>query len=584
MAAAAALLGVCQAAQVVRIATVTFTNLPADGNTITINGSVRTFKTAVTSASTQVAIAANTNAMALAYATQLGTYPYTDVSVHQQGAVVFLAGKADGALSASMAGSWGTVSVATRTLTNYTTILPFSAYPVALRDDMGDLLVDALSVYPTTSIPANAVAMANFLDLTEAQTATGTKTFTRADIATLNMTAHGLFSGAFSLTNTSPIIHFADTDASANNKRTQIIADQAAFLVKFLNDAGSSSSNVFEITKDSTFGSSGARFRTRLTADYIYGTVITNSLLTNITGINSEYAELAYTVIGDLFSITNDTPQFVMWDTDAASGLRGWRWLHDDGILRLQLGNDSADFTGTTKEVMSFVRTGTDNTDVTVTIRSPVSILGGMSLSGADFLDGDPGFRTPGYFIVSDGTETLPDGFLGGLFLAPGSSPIVAPSGGMVAWNSGGELAYRNDGDTVDQRYHNRTATTQGVGTDYTLTASTAAVDFGTTDPNFTAPTSGTYLIFGQIAFTAAGTSAPDSFRWKLRNTTAGADITGADHELTNLAANELGDGSFMHTATLTASDVVALYAHNNTSARGLVNSARTRIGYVRLY
>jgi len=57
------------------------------------------------------------------------------------------------------------------------------------------------------------------------------------------------------------------------------------------------------------------------------------------------------------------------------------------------------------------------------------------------------------------------------------------------------------EGSGRSNRVHNRLDQAVGTGTDYTLTGSTARVDFGTTDAQVDIPNGGTYLILATIQF-----------------------------------------------------------------------------------
>jgi hypothetical protein len=582
---AAALLSVCQAADSVNIATVNFDALPADGDTVTINGVVRTFKPAVTVASTQVAIAANTNAMALAYATQLASYPYTDISVHQQGAMVFLVGKANAALTASKSGSWGSATVTNYPLADYPVKVPFSSYPVAMRATMANYLVDALSIYPSTAIAANATAMNNFLDTSEDQSAGGRKTWTGVQI----WNGANQMVGTLKFTNEVPFIDFYDTDASANNRRSQLYLDQSGLLVKFLNDAGTSVSNVFTIARDSTFGATLATFRTALTADQIVNTVVSNSLTTNMIMLHANAAMIGSGMFTGTLVDSNSAPIVSMYETDAAVDKKIYQWRSEAGSLILYQVTDAGAVASNQKLIEVTRNSGALAASSVVAFKSPVQFEAGTTFSAsAGEVDVDSTVTASGGLMIGDiSTTTMPAGGVG-LYLVDGSPPIGDPATGWFQWADSGVPFYRssaaNEGAGQDNHYHNRTGSTFGAGTDYPLTASTAAVDFGTTDPKVTLPTPGTYLVWAELAVTEDGANANDEIRAKLRDESTSTDLSGSDQAISNLPIGKLGTIKMQTTVTVGGGDVVAIWAFNNSSARGTVNSARTRIGYVRLY
>lgn len=73
-------------------------------------------------------------------------------------------------------------------------------------------------------------------------------------------------------------------------------------------------------------------------------------------------------------------------------------------------------------------------------------------------------------------------------------------------------------------------ATAYSSGTAYTLTTSSAKVDFGTTDPQVTIPAAGTYLIYTNLKIEYAGlTTALNNCSFKLRRTNnTASDLTNA--------------------------------------------------------
>lgn len=156
----------------------------------------------------------------------------------------------------------------------------------------------------------------------------------------------------------------------------------------------------------------------------------------------------------------------------------------------------------------------------------------------------------------------------------------------MVA--ASGEWIYRasaaSEGAGQNNRVHNRAGEVNGSGTDYTLTASTAQVDFGGTDPDInTLPSAGTYLVTAIVTATAGGT-ANDTYNFKLRNVTGAADISGSAQSVTDAPASTKFQVVIQSIVTVTGADRIQLFGHNSTAARGTVNSTETKLTYVRLH
>jgi hypothetical protein len=126
------------------------------------------------------------------------------------------------------------------------------------------------------------------------------------------------------------------------------------------------------------------------------------------------------------------------------------------------------------------------------------------------------------------------------------------------------------------------TLKTTGAGTDYTLTGSSALVDFGTTDPTLAIPGAGTFQIIATIQLVADAAGAGDVVRFKLRNTTDGADI-GIEREVTMPANSAQVPVQIIEHFAPAAAKTVQLWAYNATSARGTVISTKTEIKSVRL-
>lgn len=98
-----------------------------------------------------------------------------------------------------------------------------------------------------------------------------------------------------------------------------------------------------------------------------------------------------------------------------------------------------------------------------------------------------------------------------------------------LARTAGAVLAFDADGLPVAGTA--KSVSVIGAGTAYTLTATPAAVDLGTTDPSLVLDEAGTYLLTGWAVLNLVGaTFASDrTFTLKLRRTNnTAADITGA--------------------------------------------------------
>jgi len=172
-------------------------------------------------------------------------------------------------------------------------------------------------------------------------------------------------------------------------------------------------------------------------------------------------------------------------------------------------------------------------------------------------------------------------------WISGSAAPTADPSAGVVQWSGSSEWMYRtaasNEGAGQTNRVHNRSAQVTGSGTNYTLTNTTARIDFGTTDAEVSLPTAGTYLVLACVSFIGDAAGAGDSLRAKLRNSTDSTDV-GAE-KLVTMSTNSGREIIMLdEVVTITASKTIQIFGHNATSARGTVESTTTTIKYVRLY
>lgn len=130
-------------------------------------------------------------------------------------------------------------------------------------------------------------------------------------------------------------------------------------------------------------------------------------------------------------------------------------------------------------------------------------------------------------------------------------------------------------------------------GTTYTLTTSTAKIDFGTTDPSITIPAAGTYLILANLKIEYSGlTTALNACSFKLRRTNnTAADLTNAVTSFNVPAVTLLtGTGgdvdipSIIYT-TSNSDDVIELWGNRSAGLTlGAINVGEASIVAIRLY
>lgn len=571
---------------------VTFTNTPADGDTITVNGSARTFKTTVTSAGTQVARGSSALEAAQNYSAQLNSYRYTGISHHQNGATLTLIGTQNRAITASKTGTWGTVTVTSNVVNEFSLVLPLSAIPNTTgRVHIANLLVSDLSTIPSASIAANATSLSNFVNLSATQTISGVKILTNAasvianaQLSSVTVTQSiGHFTTLYAdnlhiyvplvISNALPSLLFHTVGGSANAKRSYLTTygDQTRYAL--LSDDGATENDVFIIGRSGASPTSFALY-TKLvpsaTGIGIEGGLQTNIITTNAIGGFSQV------FVDGLLTVTANGGIIRMVDSGGSANDKTTELLADGDAFSIRFKNDAGSVIAAPLTISRM-----DGAASLISLAATLVEMPATAFGGAVSIDADCFVSTA--LVTGDNTPTLPAGFSAGLYMLDSSSPSADPATGTVLFSSGGKLMYRTSGSSEGAGstffLHNRASTTAAGGSDYTFTGSTAAIDTGT-DAIFQAPTAGTYLIMATT--TINGGSAGDDVRLKLTNTTAASDVSNSDVWV-QITGQRMAV-QLQGLATAAAGDNITIYGHNATSARGTVEAARTRITGVRLY
>ena len=154
-------------------ATVTVTAAPANNDTLTVNGTTRTWKTSVTVPSTQISVGANIGASKTNLFNQITAYTFTGpLTIGQSSTnVVTLRGQPAQSMTVSASGSWATITYATNTVTDtYAVRVPITSEPTATqRTNIASLLLTSIGDYATNSF-TKTTAFQNFSDTASSQT------------------------------------------------------------------------------------------------------------------------------------------------------------------------------------------------------------------------------------------------------------------------------------------------------------------------------------------------------------------------------------------------------------------------------
>lgn len=193
------------------------------------------------------------------------------------------------------------------------------------------------------------------------------------------------------------------------------------------------------------------------------------------------------------------------------------------------------------------------------------------------------GTGTPGALLsLANGLATIDST---GIITSNASGGIIA-SGGI---NVPAGQEYQSAGNRV-----NYNLTVYASGTAYSMTASDAAIDFGTTDPSLTLDKAGTYLLIGRafLKYNAATYAGSQTATVKLRRTNnTAADVTSATTTVTLRIITTITDSvgvisipAVIYT-TSNSDDVISAYGSlSATPSAGSVDVSEASIVAIRLY
>lgn len=162
------------------ISSTSATNLTGtNAASITIDSDTRIATNSVVTASTQFRASTNEATAAFYLLQHLRAYPFAGVSTFSTNNGVVLVGAEGAALDITITNSWATVAYRTNTVgTGVVYRAPRSIESATTRAIVDDDVITRINSATTNTVNANAAAMANFVDTSEAQTVNGVKVFT----------------------------------------------------------------------------------------------------------------------------------------------------------------------------------------------------------------------------------------------------------------------------------------------------------------------------------------------------------------------------------------------------------------------
>lgn len=165
---------------------VTITNTPSDGDTLTVNGDVRTWKTSPTSLATQISITNVVGYSATNMFNQAAAYLYSGPLTLSYSSTngIKLVGRSGNPLVVSASGTWATITMSTQLVSGMLTVsTPISAEPTAsVRTNIASDLVQAMSDYSTNTFSTASTALSNHMNLAGVQFVSGAKFFYGANM------------------------------------------------------------------------------------------------------------------------------------------------------------------------------------------------------------------------------------------------------------------------------------------------------------------------------------------------------------------------------------------------------------------
>ena len=589
------------------VVVVNLTGNPADGNTLVVDGTTATFKTTVTSPSTQIVIGASATETAANIVAHFQAYPLTKVypfgDTSTATRLYLAATEIDFVMTTSMTGSWGTSTVSITSINTYSPQLPLSGLPATQhRTNMANWLVLGLRDYSDTNFPSTAGVLVNFMSLSEAQTITGLKTFSGANVYS---NANQVFTSGRLSNVTARAVHLSRSLGETNNGI--YFYDSSSNIVAALapNANGRPSlyiaeSLTYPLTDPLSFTPTAAEILTAGIADFRYGRKdATNTwtgsntftglvILQNFGGVGSGLDLRAVTnayitnlyMFGDL-KLSNAAPTLLVYDTDADADEKIVRMRSVGGYFVLEAWDD-ADITAA--PFLEARRTGITIDETTIS-GTAVGIQGQFrAYNGGQF---NASLGVAQIFGVGTTNPLAPAGMTAGIIITNSTAASADPANATARFTVGGEEFYRaaaaNEGSGRNNRTHNRSSQVQGSGTDYTFTTSYAQVTFGSGGNTITLPTDGTYLVTAVVTIDAGGT-ANDDYAVKLYNSTAAADVSNSERQLSNLAASTRDQVTMQNVITVSTASTIQLHGKNITAARGTIDSEQTSLSYVRLY
>ena len=578
------------ASRVSALVTVTNPAGTTNGQTITINGSVRTFTNQVFNSGTQVLTnnhieGVQTNLYNQLVSTMPANLSFVDLSGTNALSIV---GGYGSALTVSISAGWGTLALSTNTgPTNSAILADGDQLPAAVRTNNYSRLANSVSKYSTNAIDQNKPIAGQLVGTTNSQTV-GNKTFTNSTfqggLAT-NLTIYANGGRIEIVTLTNVTVHATNGTLNGVTLTNALITNAVGIsgIIGRLTNGTIVTPALYNATATNGFSSVGTG---TFSQQFGTGAAATNEG-TLAVGYNAWAHGFQSLAAGNgAWALTTNSVAI------GAGALAGWDLFYPAGSWTVSIGS------GSLAAADKGIAIGFGST-VQPTHTNSIAIGANVNTTAKDQFrlgSGSISVSVPqnlslgnNLSIGNDWETAFVASLAKAIFIANGTAPSANPTNAGVIWVDSGKLKYRSsaadEGKDNDNFFHNRSQLVTGSGSDFSFpNTSYNRVDFGGTDTTLTLPTLGsTYLIVAIVSL-VNGANANDDYRFKFFDSADAIDITSSDRRKTNIAAGQTDQVILVSLYTPSGTGgTIQLYGQNLSGARGSVEAARTCILYVRL-
>ncbi len=603
---------------------ITVTSQPADGDTLDVNGDTRTWRSTVSTPSTEIEIGGSIAESGDNLYQHVAANPFDSTTLEQITDGIKLRGAVDLDLTVTQTGGWGSIVESSVNLTPLLMVrVPIAGIPdAASRNYIADELVKGINNFHSTNNISSSILpdiiAASRLDL-EVGTVSNPALQTGSDDGlyevsqgVIGVTLAGTQVGELGSTNwvirgtqtarpglrnvesqvpdllsgvPNIVPNHADSDTGlawrAGDVMGLIAGGVAQLQVRSgkvqIRDELEMINNPIGIDDGGTGGTTASSARSGLGLGTL-STQDANAVAITGGGINGV----------DVMGLTATNSPIESWGNDDPTTLQIGPGANADGTQSAAIGRNTATTGSRSVALGDGASDGGKTNSVALGPGAQPTEDDQVRLgdAGTDISMAENG-HAEGYVAAGTDRYTPPSGFTKGLVLIRGNPPTENPTNSIVFWYDTDGPAYRSakssEGGGKVHRLHNRTGFQIGSGTDYSVTTSYARVDFGGSDPEITLPTAGTYMISATVSI-VDDTASSANFDAKLRNSTDAADIADTERRVTTAAAGDIEQIVIRKPITVNASKEIEIWVQSPNGTDPSVRATDTAIDYMRIH